>query len=200
LREIYFVRHGETNANVEKICCGYTDIDINENGIKQAKNVSKILSEYNIDLIYSSDLIRTKTTAEEINKYHNINIKYLSELREMNFGVLEGLTFNEIGESYPEEKEKIIDVIDFDINYKFSEGESLNMLYKRVNKTFNDIMNKNPDKNILIVSHGGAIKSILTKILSGDINRFWSVEIENCKTSTVVDNNGFLYLKNLNRL
>ncbi len=197
MRKIYFVRHGETNANVEKRYCGYTDIELNGNGTMQAKNISKILEKYNIDLIYSSDLIRAKTTAEEINKYHKLNIEYLSELREMNFGILEDLTFKEIGKFYPEEKEKILDL---DNNYQFTDGESLSMLYKRVNKIFNEIINKNLDKNILIVSHGGAIQSILTEILSGDINRYWNIEIENCKISTVVDTSGFFYLKNLNIL
>lgn len=195
MRNIYFVRHGETNANIEKKYCGFTDIELNENGIIQAKEVSGKLKDVKIDLIFSSDLMRAKMTVNEINKNRNIDIEYLENLREMNFGELENLTFKEIGEKFPKEKEKIIN---FKNEYVFPNGESLKMLYERVNKCLKEILNKYKDENILIVSHSGAIESMLTEILSGNIDNYWNIEIENCKISTVVDNQGFLYLTNLN--
>ncbi|MDM8534665.1 histidine phosphatase family protein [Clostridiaceae bacterium HSG29] len=195
MRKIYFVRHGETNANIERRYCGFTDIEINEQGIIQAKEASEKLKDYKIDLFFSSDLIRTRMTANEINKNHNLDIVYLKNLREMNFGELENLTFKEIGEKFPEEKEKIIASKN---EYIFPSGESLKMLYERTNQCLKEILNKYKDGNILIVSHSGAIESMLTEILSGNIERYWNIEIENCKISTVVDNQGFLYLTNLN--
>jgi broad specificity phosphatase PhoE len=74
------------------------------------------------------------------------------------------------------------------------------MLYLRANTIFNKIINENKDKNILIVSHSGVIESILTEILSNNIENYWNIEIENCKIATVVDNEGFLYLSGLNSL
>ncbi len=195
MRNIYFVRHGETNANIEKRYCGFTDIELNENGIIQAKEVSEKIKDLEIDLFFSSDLLRAKMTANEINKNHNLDIEYLENLREMNFGELENLTFKEIGEKFPKEKEKIIA---FKNEYVFPSGESLKILYERTNKCLKEILNKYKDENILIVSHSGAIESMLTEILSGNIDNYWNIEIENCKISTVVDNQGFLYLTKLN--
>ncbi|MEA1975977.1 MAG: histidine phosphatase family protein [Bacillota bacterium] len=197
MRKIYFIRHGETNANVMKRYCGHTDIPINENGIVQAKTVANIIKNYGIELMYCSDLKRAKMTMKEINKFYNLDITYLTELREMNFGILEDLTFKEIGDIYPKEKEKIIK---FSKNYQFPEGESLEMLYLRANSIFKEIINKNKNGNILIVSHGGVIESILTEILSNNIEKYWNIEIDNCKIATVVDNEGFLYLSGLNSL
>ena len=197
MRKIYFIRHGETNANVMKKYCGHSDILLNENGIVQAKTVANIIKEYSIDLMYCSDLKRAKMTMGEINEFHNLDVTYLTELREMNFGILENLTFKEIGNIYPKEKEKIIK---FNRSYQFPEGESLEMLYLRANTIFNKIINENKDKNILIVSHSGVIESILTEILSNNIENYWNIEIENCKIATVVDNEGFLYLSGLNSL
>jgi len=195
VRNIYFVRHGETNANVEKRYCGVTNIKLNEKGIIQAKEVSEKFKKIKIDLIISSDLVRAKMTANEINKNHNLDIEYSEKLREMNFGELENLTFKEIGEKFPKEKEKIIA---FKNEYVFPSGESLKMLYERTNKYLKEILNKYKDENILIVSHSGAIESMLTEILSRNIDNYWNIEIENCKISTVADNQGFLYLTNLN--
>jgi alpha-ribazole phosphatase len=196
MRKIYLVRHGQTDANVEKRYCGQTDVDLNHKGLRDAANIAKVLKNTSIDSIVSSDLKRTLKTAELINAYHQLELELIPEFREINFGKFENLTFEEIGVKYPEEKAKMIKE---KINYNFLGGESLAMLHKRVIKSFNDLLEEKENENILIVSHGGVIRMILTEILSGDINNYWSVEVDNTRISTIVDHEGFLYLKNLNR-
>jgi len=195
MRKIYFLRHGQTNANVEKRYCGQTDVALNHKGLADAGSIAKMLKNISIDTIVSSDLKRTIQTADLINEYHNLKIELAPEFREINFGKFENLTFKEIGELYPKEKEKMIKE---KINYNFIEGESLTKLYNRVIKAFYKLIKDKPEDNILIVSHGGVIGMILTEILSGDINNYWSIESDNTRISTVVDHDGFLYLKNLN--
>lgn len=196
MRKIYLVRHGETNANVEKRYCGQTDVDLNHKGLRDAASIAKVLKNISLDSIVSSDLKRTLKTAELINEYHQLELELNPDFREINFGKFENLTFEEIGVKYPEEKVKMIKE---KINYNFLEGESLSVLYKRVIKSFNKLLEAKENENILIVSHGGVIRMILTEILSGDLNNYWSVEVDNTRISTIVDHEGFLYLKNLNR-
>jgi alpha-ribazole phosphatase len=196
MRKIYLVRHGETDANVEKKYCGQTDVDLNHKGLRDAASIAKVLKNTSFDSIVSSDLKRTLKTAELINEYHQLEIEIVPELREINFGKFENLTFEEIGLQYPEEKEKMIKE---KINYNFLEGESLKTLHKRVIKAFNKLLKEKENEDLLIVSHGGVIRMILTEILSGDINNYWSIEVDNTRISTIVDHEGFLYLKNLNR-
>jgi alpha-ribazole phosphatase len=196
MRKIYLVRHGQTNANVEKKYCGQTDVNLNHKGLKDAASIAKVLKDTSIDAIVSSDLKRTLKTAELINEYHHLKIELIPEFREINFGKFENLTFKEIGEKFPKEKEKMIKE---KVNYNFLEGESLNQLHARVVGSFNQLLKEKPNENLLIVSHGGVIRMILTEILSGDINNYWSIEVDNTRISTIIDNDGFLYLKNLNR-
>ncbi|HKL41141.1 MAG TPA: alpha-ribazole phosphatase [Clostridia bacterium] len=196
MRKIYLVRHGETNANVEKRYCGQTDVDLNHKGLRDAASIAKVLKNTSLDSIVSSDLKRTLKTAELINEYHRLELELNPDFREINFGKFENLTFEEIGVKYPDEKAKMIKE---KINYNFLEGESLSVLYKRVIKSFNKLLEEKENENILIVSHGGVIRMILTEILSGDLNNYWSVEVDNTRISTIVDHEGFLYLKNLNR-
>lgn len=197
MRQIYFVRHGQTDSNIERRYCGQTNVNLNDVGKKQAKKIAEILKDYKIDKIFSSDLLRVKMTAQEINKNHNLDIKYVKDLREINFGDFENLTFDEISMKYPEEKEKLISQ---KYLYTFPNGESIKTLYKRTNEAFSEIVNNNKEENILIVSHGGVISSIITDILSGDIEKYWNIEIDNATLSTINDNEGFLYLKNLNKI
>lgn len=196
MRKIYLIRHGQTNANVEKRYCGQTDVELNYKGIRDTASLAKILKNASIDSIVSSDLKRTTQTANIINQYHNLQIEFMSEFREINFGKFENLTFEQIGEIYPKEKEKMIEE---KTNYNFLEGESLVELHNRVTKAFYKLVKDKPNENILIVSHGGVIRMILTEILSGDIKNYWSIEIDNTRISTIIDHEGFLYLKNLNR-
>lgn len=196
MRKIYLVRHGETDANVEKKYCGQTDVDLNHKGLRDAASIAKVLKNTTFDSIVSSDLKRTLKTAELINAYHHLEIELIPEFREINFGKFENLTFEEIGLQYPEEKEKMIKE---KINYNFLEGESLKALHKRVVGAFNKLLKEKENEDLLIVSHGGVIRMILTEILSGDINNYWAIEVDNTRISTIVDHEGFLYLKNLNR-
>ena len=196
MRKIYLVRHGETDANVEKKYCGQTDVDLNHKGLRDAASIAKVLKNITLDSIVSSDLKRTLKTAELINAYHHLDIELMPDFREINFGKFENLTFEEIGVQYPEEKEKMIKE---KINYNFLEGESLKVLHKRVVQAFNRLLKEKENEDLLIVSHGGVIRMILTEILSGDINNYWSIEVDNTRISTIVDHEGFLYLKNLNR-
>ena len=88
---LYVVRHGQTDWNINHMILGKTDIELNEKGKKQAEEVSKKLEKEKIDLIISSPLKRTKQTAEIINKNKNIPIIYDSRIQERNFGEFEGL-------------------------------------------------------------------------------------------------------------
>ena len=73
---IYFIRHGQTDDNLNQIYTGQKDVPLNQNGIEQAKSTAKELKDTKIDICFCSPLLRAKQTSEEIMKYHkNINTK-----------------------------------------------------------------------------------------------------------------------------
>ena len=95
-REIYLVRHGETDWNNDGRFQGHVNIPLNEKGKIQAQEAYEKLKAINFDLIYSSDLERAAETARIINAHREIPIRYDQRLRERDAGKYSGLTLSEI--------------------------------------------------------------------------------------------------------
>lgn len=147
---IYLVRHGQTNWNLEKKTQGHTDIPLNDNGREQAVRVANIIRKYKIDVIYSSDLLRARETAEIINREFNLDIILDNRLREINYGDLEGISRLTLTQ----------DTWDiFNKNPLELNAEPIFDVYYRIKNFFDELdINNN---NILIVAHGGALRVIM---------------------------------------
>lgn len=148
--KLYVIRHGKTNCNVEKIYNGRWDEDINEEGIRQAKEASKIVRNLDIDLIICSPMKRTKHTMELINE-RKIDVVYDNRLMERDNGKL---TLTKIDEYYDKEY----------YNYystNLIEGlETLPELFHRVHTFLDEVKQKYTNKNILLVTHGAVARAI----------------------------------------
>lgn len=175
--EVIFVRHGESEMNRQGLYCGWTNSVLTENGVSQAEIVGKKLAHEKIDLIITSDLDRCLMTAQIINKSHKSKLIKETSLKELNFGDWEGLSYDMICKEYPKEvKEWQEDYISFIM----PNGESLFQMHQRVNTAFYKIVNKYKEGKILIVSHSGVIRSILSEHICGSIEGCWKFKIENC--------------------
>ncbi|MBN2403080.1 MAG: alpha-ribazole phosphatase [Spirochaetes bacterium] len=194
--EILLIRHGETDFNKSKRFTGVTDADLNDKGRQQALKLTNALKDEVLDHIYSSDLKRCVETGEHLKSANGRT--FSRELREMNFGRWEGLTYNEIKSKYPEELEKWeSDWTD----YVISEGESFGMMSNRVIKIFNEIIkkhNKDGNEKIAIVSHSGCIRTILGHCITGSIKNSWRFRVENAAVSRLCIDKDYFYLKSLN--
>ena len=146
---IYIVRHGQTDWNKIGKNQGQTDIPLNEVGISQAYEVKEKLKDIKFDIVFSSPLKRAFETAKII---AGNNVIVDDRLIERGNGLLEGKTKDEMIEIIEKEK---IDMTDID-NDKFG-IESIRHLQERVDNFLNEITSKYKDKNILIVTHAGAI-------------------------------------------
>ena len=143
---IYIVRHGQTDWNVLKKVQGQVDVELNETGIKQAEIIRDELVNVPIDLIISSPLIRARKTAEIINMEHNLPIIYDERIMERNFGKYEGMELKNVDTQ---------ELWDYYINKECNEAETIQELFQRVYSFYDEILDKYPDKNILVVTHGG---------------------------------------------
>ena len=126
MKKLILVRHGETTMNLQKLYYGFLDADLTEKGIEQVKSAREILKNMDYDEIYSSDLKRAYKTAEIIN-HKGLEIKVSKEIRELNFGIFEGYTYQELKEKYP--KELLISQKEWK-TYNFENGESPSDLQK----------------------------------------------------------------------
>jgi broad specificity phosphatase PhoE len=144
---IILVRHGETLDNKNHIIQGHRQGLLTKSGIVQAKKAGLRLKEESIDVIYSSDLKRAKGTAKQIAKYHNIKVISDRRLRERNFGKYDGKHRDILLKAIKKSGK------DFD-TFKPRGGENIRDIEKRSKQFFNELLEKYPGKNIMIVSHG----------------------------------------------
>ena len=155
MTNIYFLRHGETDWNVMGRIQGRTDIQLNDNGVRQAKESSEFLSNLNIDCIITSPLKRAKDTAEIVREKLNVELIEMEEFIELSFGDAEGMTLVERLELYPDH-----------IYPNQEEDESIKA---RFFKGLDTVHQKYNNKNVLIVSHGAFINAILYHYSNGEI-------------------------------
>ncbi|MFH1894294.1 MAG: class I tRNA ligase family protein [Patescibacteria group bacterium] len=167
----YFVlRHGEYPGNVNKIANCWpekTPLFLTKKGKGQIKRAAGKLKKEKIDLIFSSDLSRTKQTAEIVAKELGLTVKFDKRLREENVGIFNGKPVKEFGR-YIDPEKKLSPLEFYGGLFKSAPPESEDYvdIEKRMFSFIKNADKKYPGKNILIVSHERPI-TLLEKILSG---------------------------------
>lgn len=183
MTRFYLVRHGQTLWNVERKYQGQSDVPLTKTGKLQAKRVADKLKDKDISAIYASDLSRTINTAREIAKHHNLEVLKDKDVRELSFGIWEGLTFDEINQRWSKEfkdwQEK-----PFEINPP--EGETLTDLYNRTDRFMMRAAKDHPKEKIVVVTHAGPIRAILAQILNLKKDLFWKFKISNSSITEFV--------------
>ena len=183
---LLLVRHGLTQWNEEKRYLGNTDIPLNKIGKQQAIALAHALREEHFDQIYSSNLQRALETAEVIKANREISLILDPRLRELNFGVFEGLTFSEAKRQYPDILSAWLDNYD----QPPDEGEPFSSLTERVGSFLDDLKMINAPQTILIISHGGCLREIIRLLLGLPCERHWSFQFDFASLSEVhVDDN-----------
>ncbi len=192
---LLLVRHGETEWNVQHRYQGRSDVPLSDVGRKQAKCLARRLGDEKFDAIYASDLKRAWETASMIEKKVGIGIFSEPRLQEMNFGILEGLTFNEAQTRYPD----IMAAWLKDYNQPSPDGEPLKAFSARILSFIDDLQLKHADQTILIVAHGGPLSEIIRLILGLPAERRWSFAMDNASLSELIlGEDSYPVLKRLN--
>ena len=162
ITEFLFVRHGETDANLNGILQGQLDIKLNATGLAQAEAVAEYLRNEPLDVIFVSDLSRAVMTAEKIAAAGHADVPVIQcrELREIACGELEGKSMEFLREKYSEKMA---------IFYRekggcFPGGESKDGFQSRISAVLEQLRREYRGKKILIVSHGGVQQRIFSHI------------------------------------
>ncbi len=171
MTRLILIRHGQTDYNLQNRYCGFSNPLLNNQGIKQSERLAARVKDIKIDKVYSSDLKRAYQTAEII--FKNNPIEKVADFREMNFGLFEGLKYEEITEIYPK---LYRDWINNPIKVKIPNGEGLKDLNKRVKKRLSFMLSEHRDRTIALVIHGGPIRIILCDALKFGLKMFWQIE------------------------
>jgi alpha-ribazole phosphatase len=169
LSKLLLVRHGITEFNRDRKFMGHSDVELSADGYRQVEKLHDRLVNEQIDAVYSSDLRRALVTAEVISLGHKLEIATCPELREINYGKVEGLTFEEIRQLYPEVAES---VANFSLQLKFPDGESFEGFAARTSAFLDKVKRHPASQTTLIVSHSGPLRVLVCRLLGVDLGHW----------------------------
>ena len=170
---LYLIRHGEVENSRQGKYNGHSDVELSAVGIQQFQILSERLSKEPVVSVYSSDLVRTRTGAEMIAKPFGLRVQVRKDLREKNFGNWEGLTPEQVSKQFPKDwKQWLINPVDF----SHLGGESYRNVFKRAVNVLTEILENNRQQEVVIVSHGGVNRLILSYALHLDLKNINRIE------------------------
>lgn len=188
MTKIYLTRHGETLWNIQKRMQGWNDSPLTQKGIIQAKLLEKRLSNIEFSAIYTSPLGRAKATATIIKGTRNIPMIESEKLKEINLGLWEGLSAEEIENI---DKDQQYNFWNKPQLYKPNTGETFQDVNKRTMEFVMEAIETHKDTNILIVTHAVAVKSIMSYFEDRPLDKFWdSPFIQQTSLSIIEEENG----------
>ena len=183
--KITFLRHAQTDANKDGNFCGSLDLPLNETGKRQAAQAAALLGNTKFDVVLYGRARRVCETAEAVVaklRQKPAAILQAEEIREMDFGIFEGLHYREVAKRYPEEWQKYMD--DWR-TYVFPQGDGVEAYYERCGQFIHDILFEYENNRILIIAHKGFILACWSALLTGDIADVFTRSIENGEAVTV---------------
>ena len=163
-KRLTLLRHGKTGLSGRYV--GSHDVNLSPEGVSQIKSLKNTFRNYPIEKLISSPMIRCRQSGEIL--FPNHVFAYESDLREIDFGRWEEMTFQEIVEKDPE----LVDVWSKrSQDFCFPEGECINHFVNRVQKAAERIK-QSPETNIMIVAHGGVIRNLICYFLNLDPSHY----------------------------
>jgi broad specificity phosphatase PhoE len=185
--QLLLVRHGETDWNRDRRFQGHADQPLNDAGREQARALADELGHERIDVVYTSDLVRARETAEIVAARLGVDVVARSELREIDVGDWEGLTWPEIEERHPEGARAW-----HEHGHGWTSGETYDQLGERIIAALQRIAADHPAQRVLVVGHGGTVRATRAFIegLSVATSRKRSPGIGNCEVFRVAVEDG----------
>lgn len=176
MKSIITIQHTQSVQHTNGMIGSWTDWDLTEFGIEQAKRIGKCLSQEIKNeryIMYSSDLLRTKHTAEIIASFLGIEPIFTNILREFNFGEACGKSKQWASENG---KSKIVPYCKRIDERPFKNAETIREVWNRIIDFYNQIVEKT-DNNIIVVSHGGTLGMFYAIWLGLDVEMFYKYEL-----------------------
>ncbi len=193
MTRVYLVRHGTTEWNKEEIFRGRADCSLNEKGREEGKALAAYFRDIPLLAIYSSPLVRAMETAETIAAPQNRIVIPEPAFTDLDFGLWQGLTIQEVKESYPDLyrawRERPHEVT-------FPQGENLAGVRDRAWQGLMRRVEENRDQTFLIVTHRVVTKILLMMVLGLDLSQFWRIQ-QNTAAVNCLDHTGKMFIASL---
>ncbi|MDP2167581.1 MAG: histidine phosphatase family protein [Thermodesulfovibrionales bacterium] len=182
---LYLVRHGQTEGGTVKRYKGSIDVPLSQTGIEQVKAVSALINSLaggtgnpgnqgSLKAVYASGLKRAQRSAELIAAAHGLMPVVIPGLKERSFGKWEGMSFDEVMQSHPDEFEAWAKD---PLRFSPVGGESTLEVKDRVQKALDEILCRHESGDaIAVVAHGGVNRVMLCGLLGMPLENIFRIE------------------------
>ncbi len=177
MKQIYFIRHGETDNNKKNRLQGRgINSSINENGRLQGEEIAEALKDVPIQKVVVSSLVRTLETATPLVEQKGALVESYSELDEMSFGIWEGAYFKDVKDQIHELNAKWISG---DVTAEVENGESPQQVFERAGAKVIEILKASEEEHIAFVIHGRLIRILLSEFVGKGLRNMHLIKHQN---------------------
>ena len=195
---LILVRHAQTVANVEKRWVGWGRTELTDLGRRQVDATAWRLSQEVHDgvALYSSPLLRAVTTARPIGQRLGLEPILVDDLREVNFGAMDGITLEEMASHHPELFAQWQNKADS--TFTWPGGDRRADFFRRVARSCERLMGQHDGGTVIVVGHGGTLRACLVHLVPGELGEWWSYGLGNCAITRLARQDGAWHLVALN--
>ena len=168
---ILLARHGESDWNRSRRWQGHADRPLTERGREQARELAERLADTELDAVYSSDLERARETARTVAGPRGLPVRELPALREVDVGSWSGLVRAEAEQRFPEAYARWVAG-----GEGWDDGETYEQLSERTVGAVRAIAADHPNELVLVVAHGGSIRTIHAAALGVDVHTYRRIQ------------------------
>jgi broad specificity phosphatase PhoE len=155
---VYLIRHAEAEGNLYRRIQGQYDVNVTPNGHRQIAALEQRFRNISVDACWSSDLIRTRTTAQAVCRPHNIPLQLDDGLLEVGLGRWENVPFGKLYACEPE----LMDIFDHDpVNWQVEGCETYIEYTSRFLNALNRITDLHRNATVCLFSHGAVIRAAM---------------------------------------
>lgn len=179
---LILIRHGRTDHNLGLRLTGWGDPDLDDRGREQAQAMAeKVTGLYRVDALYASSLERARQTAGFISEKTGLVPVIKEDLRELNFGEVEGMTIPEIKTTYPD---LFANWRSFDEpEFAWPGGETKMVFHTRVDRALWEVIQAEAGvhRNVAVVAHGGSLAGFVCELITGQPYLWREYLLDNCE-------------------
>jgi alpha-ribazole phosphatase len=159
---LLLVRHAATDASFAGRCHGHLDVALSPEGRRQADALAAALADVPLVAVYSSPLARAVDTAAPLAAARGLEVVRDDRLRELDFGEVEGLSYEEISATHPE---LFRAWMESPTSVRFPGGEGFADLRARVLLAVAELRERHEGEAVAVVTHGGVVRAVLADVL-----------------------------------
>lgn len=173
--DLVLVRHGEPEEGARGRCYGTLDVGLSEAGRGQCRTLAEALRGERVSHVVSSPRRRALETARAIAAPHGLDVVPLDGLRELDFGALEGRSYDEIALEMPELYARWMQS---PTTVRFPGGEGYADLSARVSDAVSDLRRTHDREVVVAVTHGGVVRAVLAEVLELPAERIFRLGVD----------------------